>query len=84
VGFSWVSQFIQLSVISFCAPLSSAMPTSRETWDEIRSEYHADAKTSENSMMCNAPQNESKPRLRVLAYIRLLPQIRITNRNDTK
>jgi hypothetical protein len=60
------------------------MPTSRETWDEIRSEYRADAKTSENSMTCNAPQNESKPRLRVLAYIRLPPQIRITNWNDTE
>jgi hypothetical protein len=60
------------------------MPTSSETCEGIRSEYHAGAKTPENALACNAPQNESKPRLRVLAYIRLPPQIRITNRNDTE
>jgi hypothetical protein len=36
------------------------MPTSRETGDEIRSEYRADTKTSENAMAGNAPPNESK------------------------
>jgi len=60
------------------------MPTSRETGDEIRSEYRASAKISENAMAGNAPPNESKPRLRRLAYIRLPPQIRIINWNDTE
>jgi hypothetical protein len=60
------------------------MPTSREVSDEICSEYHAGSKASENAMAGNAPPNESKPRLRGLVYIRLSPQIRIINWNDTE
>jgi hypothetical protein len=83
LGFSWVSQFIRPSAISFFAPLSSVMPASPETCDEIRSEYRGRAQTSGSAMEGNAP-NESKLRLKGLAYIRLLPLIRITDRNDTE
>ncbi len=60
------------------------MPTTRGTFDEIRREYRAGAKTSDNAMAGNAPPNESKQRLRGLAYIRLSTQIRIINWNDTE